>query len=410
MQFALLVAAMVALLLSTFIGLTHIHSFFGLQSEELIDLVQDTNQKLLETIEIGGLQNDTITGTVNKIETKTNVSYFGAWQKSYVANQLHKKHFARTALFGSKKVEETPNLYLKNESSPLIVVGAARIEGSSYLPANGVRGGMIAGNYYQGSALVYGPIKTSKEELPELDSAWRTYLHFLTTKEVLQNDHVQRFLENQKHSFLEKEKLFYRSASITITGNLQGNCIIKSASSIVVSATAVLDDVLLIAPKIRFLSEFNGVVQAVATKEIVVAKNVKLKYPSSLVVLKEVVGQEASVHNGSQHTITVNTGAEIAGSVVFLKRKSKGAVYNRIQSDVMIAAGAEIIGEVYCEGSTELLGTVKGSLYTARFVADQYGSIYMNHIYNGKVLKNPIDDYSGLPFINSAKTICKWMY
>ena len=52
----------------------------------------------------------------------------------------------------------------------------------------------------------------------------------------------------------------------------------------------------------------------------------------------------------------------------------------------MLEGQSTVVGEIYCDKNFELSGTVKGSVLTKGFIANQFGSVYKNHIYNGKII------------------------
>ncbi|MGC1633475.1 MAG: hypothetical protein WA749_15300, partial [Gelidibacter sp.] len=66
---------------------------------------------------------------------------------------------------------------------------------------------------------------------------------------------------------------------------------------------------------------------------------------------------------------------------------------------------------VFCNNNTELRGTVYGTIYTSNFVAQQSGSIYQNHIYNGRILSKELPtEYIGLQLESTQKGVMKWLY
>ena len=66
--------------------------------------------------------------------------------------------------------------------------------------------------------------------------------------------------------------------------SIRGNVIITSADSLVVSSTAHLEDVIIIAPKVSFEAGFSGSVQVFANKSITVGSGARLEYPSVLYI------------------------------------------------------------------------------------------------------------------------------
>lgn len=412
MQFALLVSVIVAILLSTFLLLTHIQSFFRIKSQELVEASALVNQEILSFLEDGGIYGDTLV-TTHTSRTHTIVSnYHGAFINVLSRVQVQQRKVAKSALIGVLREENTPNLYLANTNSPLVVVGDTRIEGNNYLPKQGVKAGTISGNYYQGSSLYYGRILESKQTIPDLNAEWISYLETLVNGGLIKEEKLVRLSKEVHQSFLKPSKLIYDTESI-ILGDHQvvGNVIIQSGTKIVITSAAQLTDVILVAPIIEVSANVQGTFQLIATKKITIGKRCHLHYPSAIIVYDQdrfIAGNTDNRPQNRNIDFSIDTNTIIEGSVVFIKKEQQKQ--ERIKTHLNVENGVEIIGEVYCQGNIDFQGGVRGSLYTQQFIANQSGSIYLNHLYNGKVLKNPISGYAGLPFDTPKKAIAKWMY
>ncbi len=413
MQFALLISVLIALLLGAFLMLTHMQSFFRLKSLEILQISRSSNQEILKFIQTPQLKKDTLVIQEDQTTKKLTSKYYGAWTKVFSEVEIHNQNISKSALVGSKVSTKTPNLYLANTNSPLVIVGKTRIEGTSYLPKQGIKAGNISGNYYQGSSLYYGNIVESKETLPELDKNWISYIKALIKGEFIDQENNIPLKNEVKNSFNTSEQIIYNPGPIVLGAEkITGNIIIQSNTKIVVHPTAILENVLLVAPEIVIMDNVKGSMQMVASKKIQVGKNCHLSYPSSITLLDQNKvfknsNNTASVVNRNPN-ILIKTNTLIQGAVVYIPKQTDAQ--NRIKTDLKIESNSEIIGEIYCQGNLEFQGKIRGSLYTKKFVANQSGSIYLNHIYNGEILKNPIPDYVGLPFTNTQYSIAKWLY
>ncbi|MDC9722882.1 MAG: hypothetical protein PSN34_08915 [Urechidicola sp.] len=59
----------------------------------------------------------------------------------------------------------------------------------------------------------------------------------------------------------------------------------------------------------------------------------------------------------------------------------------------------------------ELKGTVKGMVTTDAFIALQSGSVYINHIYNGRIIEPQLQaQYCGLQLATTKTKVAKWLY
>ncbi|MBW1296907.1 polymer-forming cytoskeletal protein [Aquimarina litoralis] len=411
MQFALLVSVIIAILLSAFLLLTHVQSFFRIKSQELISATELANNQLLASLQTPTISDDTIQNTLDSKTTKLISNYHGVWTKTVSDVIVKNRKVSKVAFSGSETDIKTPNIYLANKNAPLVIVGNTRLEGNSYLPTQGIKAGNISGNYYQGSSLYYGNVYESKETIPTLEDTWISYIESLT-KGILIDEELMIPLANEVlNSFYNTPKLIYSTETIFL-GNerIAGNVIVQSASKIIVGSAAKLTDVILIAPNIEVQNNVVGSFQAIATKKITIGKRCLLSYPSALVLLdknKMNTNQDnAALHKNPDFTIHKNT--QIEGTIVYIKLKEE--VQNRTKSHIKVDENVNVIGEIYCDGNIEFSGVVKGSLYAQQFVTKASGSIYLNHLYNGKVLKNPIIKYAGLPFTETKKNVAKWLY
>ena len=292
-----------------------------------------------------------------------------------------------------------------------MVAGDTRIEGTSYIPKRGVKPGTIAGHSYYGEQLIYGQQRTSST-LPKLQNELLDQVKMLKAKlqqsssyEILSLEAGKTF----KNSFFEQTQLVYSLGDLYISEvNLIGNIIIYSNTKIIVDASSSLKDVILVAPKIELRDGVKGTLQAIASKEILINKNVELQYPSALTLIEE---KGLAIQDGANNIepIRINVGQDsmIEGLVIFVGQPKP----NNFKSQISIQSNSTVKGEVYCNQNLELKGIVSGSVFTSNFVANESGSLYQNHIFNGKIaISNLTDDYIGLLFNNSKKGVAKWLY
>lgn len=413
MQFALLISVIVAILLSAFLLLTHVQSFFRIKSDELVTGVEFNNAEIFKSLEEPNVYNDTLIVVDGSKKIKLVSNYHGAWQKVFSEIEIHNRTTKKAAYTGTALNDKTPNVYLSNTDSPLVVVGNARLEGNCYLSSQGIKAGAISGKHYQGSEMLYnGRIIESTEDLPEINPKWLTYLHALTKGEFIVEENIIPLKKENKNSFNKPSLLIYDSNPIIIGDEkIIGNICVQSETKITISSFAQLEDVILIAPTIIIDDDVKGKMQLIATKKIKIGKRCQLSYPSSATLLDQNKISIGSTDNSSQKrepNFTIDTNTKIEGAIIYLGQKVSDE--DRFKINIKIEPDVEIIGEIYCQGSIGFQGTVKGSVYTNYFIADQYGSIFLNHIIDGKILQNSIPDYAGLPILNSKNTVAKWLY
>lgn len=418
LQLTLFIVVVIALLLAAFILLVHTHKKFQVQTDFVIETVRNTDKGFDYAFQNRVPLNDTLqiqlTEEPNRI-VKIHRGYWGVFEKITSVSQIKNKQFTKTALIGAKQIENIRTaLYVQNNNKPLVVVGKTKIEGVAYIPKQGVKSGTISGQSYYGSQLIYGQTKTSST-LPKLASEIISQIKSLENQisEIPQSKFIKfEHSKSYKNSFNNPMQVVFSNNDINLNSiHLTGHILIQSKTKIVVEATSVLKDVVLIAPEIEINSNVKGYFQAIASKSIRAGSNVQLEYPSALVLNEKqhISQQEVTANNSALKTpaISVEENAVIKGLLMFIGEEKP----NNYKVQVELKENAALYGELYCNQNTELKGTVYGTVFSNNFIANQSGSVYQNHIYNGSIIINKLpEEYVGLSFNDSKKGILKWLY
>ncbi|MFV0571688.1 MAG: hypothetical protein ACK5M1_04545 [Xanthomarina gelatinilytica] len=417
LQLTLFIAVVIALLLSAFILLVHTHKKFQVQTDFVIETARNTDKGFDYAFQNRVPLNDTLqiqlTEEPNRA-VKIHRDYWGVFEKILSISQTKNKRFTKTALVGAKQSGDNRTaLYVQDNNKPLVLVGNTKIEGIAYIPKQGVKSGTISGQSYYGSQLIYGQTKTSST-LPKVASEIISQIKSIENQ--ISKTSQSQFMEfkdgkSYKNSFKKPVKVIFSNSNINLNSiQLTGHILVQSKTRIVVEATSVLKDVVLIAPEIEIKNNVKGYFQAIASKSIRVGSNVHLEYPSALVLNEKQLGyQQGAINNNHLETsfIYIEENAVIKGLVLFLGEEKT----NNYKAQIELNENATLYGELYCNQNTELKGTVYGTVFTNNFIANQSGSVYQNHIYNGNIIINKLpEEYVGLSFNGSKKEILKWLY
>ncbi len=413
LQFVLFIGVVIAILLLTFVTLSHTHSFFGKKTSLLIQTIKKTDLALAFAMQQDLVLNDTITlqlGIDDAITTKAVKTYWGVFEKYALVASFQKNRFVKNVLVGGKLPEDAPALYLKELNRPMIIAGNAKITGDAFLPKQGIRTGNIAGNSYFQKQLVYGQQKLSTSELPNLDIELKEHLKLLQSNQsygIGESISLDKMAEATV-SFNEETQFVFGSIISLSNLKLTGNIIINASQKIIVEESAFLQDVLLIAPEIIIKDRVVGTFQAIASESILIGKNCQLNYPSALVVNKKIEQREmSSVQQNPNISIAENT--SVQGVVLYLGKAQE----QHFSPQIKIEKDVHVLGEIYCEEALELKGKVNGSVSTGTFMALENGSIYQNHLYNGQINSTLLTkEYVGLLYggKSAKKKISKWLY
>ena len=300
--------------------------------------------------------------------SQIDIKQWGAF-KMIVAKTFHKNKIQqKTALSGIDNNDNLPAFYLADNNQALKLAGNVKIEGSAYLPERGVESAYITGKSYSNDKLIYGDQKKSENYLPKI-------------KEKYQNITLESFIKDSKkiedigkdssYSFDTKTNLYSTISPVIIDNKIKGNIVIHSFDSIYVTSNSNLENVILIAPKIRFQKEFKGSVQAIATNQIVCEENVTLSYPSTL-YLNENTFNISEKNN----QIILKEKAKVLGGILMLSSQSNF----RKPMLLSIAPKSVASGIVYNQGSSEISGSVIGYFYTQNLYLKAGGGEYTNHL------------------------------
>jgi hypothetical protein len=419
LQFVLFIGAVVAVLLMAFMLLSHTHSLFDKKTDVVISIIKGVdfgiNSSLNKPIALGDQiaikdENDL------SIDIQVKRDYWGIFEKRTVMASHGKTNLIKTALVGGKDIDGMPALYVSDKQRPVIIAGNSSITGTAFLPKQGIKMGNIHGNSYHRNQLVYGKKLQSKATLPQLCSDLQMQLNQLAKVGYVPQGEMVSMTRNRalKNSFHSPTKIIRDRVVHLKDMQLTGNIIVSASDKIIVEASAQLNDVVLLAPKIIIKDWVNGYFQAIASESITVGKKCLLPYPTALVVNKKGTPR-LSKNTNSQHQFTnrpsiyIDSYTEIGGVVMALENSEERQFVPQIKID----DNAKVVGEVYCTKNLELKGRVNGSVTTAAFVALENGSVYQNHLYNGMINSTHLPRaYVGLLSQKGeqSKKIMKWLY
>ncbi len=412
LQFVLFIGAIIAILLLTFVLISHSHSHFNKKTDLTVEVVLAADYGLQYAFGENLKSGDSLLlppyGPMD-IEIKVQKNYWGIYQKWHSKANHRAIAFEKTALVGTASNTDTTALYLRDRQRPLVLAGKSKLTGNVYLPKQGLRMGNIAGNAYLHKQLVFGEQRVSKEQLPPLDREILEQIDYLTSPDYQPNGETVTLRPGLEllNSFASPTA-YIQDHNLTLEGvTLTGNIVVHALQSITVHPNTHLKDVLLIAPEIRIKDGVSGYFQAIASKHITVGKQCRLSYPTALVVQPRL---DAPIQNpiDLEPNILIDTGSEVHGMLLYLE-DSEG--YKHVPQ-IHITEGTTILGEIYCTKNLELKGSVLGRVYTDAFIALENGSIYQNHLYRGTIDRSSLPaTYVGLPLdTDSAQNYMKWMY
>lgn len=284
--------------------------------------------------------------------------------KSYVRNDT-----VSSAHFIGHFAQDKTAIHLANFTRPLAYSGKVTIVGNVNLPSSFIETAHINNEHNQ--LQLQGQKKISAMSLPTLSSDLTSKINGLRTVSVSLTD-LEKAQDSMYYNSFFNDTKEIQLNSVVSNMVFKGNFVLRSKDSLRIKKNAVLEDVILLAPKITFEEGFSGTVQAFATQGIDLEEKTTLKYPSAVCVLTT---------KGSTGKIRIKKGCKIVGAVVL----SGNALEDIGSNTISIEEPGQLTGDIYCSGSLCLKSTVFGSVYTNRFHHQTASAMYENLVANLRI-------------------------
>ncbi len=255
-------------------------------------------------------------------------------------------------------------IFLANFSKGLSYSGFVKIIGDSKLPVLNIETSYI--NNKPNNIINQGKTSISEINLPAINPSFKKVFEGINAEKTNINELEKLNDSLFFNSFFNETKEIYVPSIIS---NLifKGNFILRSKDSIRVKKNAVLEDVILIAPKITFEEGFTGNIQAFSTIGIELEQKVTLNYPSVVCVYN---------NSSNESLIKIKKECKITGAVVLFGNQLENIDKNTIE----IQKEGLIFGTIFCSGKLDLKSNIYGSVYTNRFFLKTETSVYDNTI------------------------------
>lgn len=326
------------------------------------------------------------------------VSPWGFWdlvgiKSHYGRFRLNEHYYFANKFPASDTMAST--LYLCDQQNMLVLAGDSKLSGICYLPAAGLKPGVLNGKPYSRKDLIEGNQLISKPHLPKIDSNIlknvRSFLdtaHLKAKYPIYGTTIIDAY--TLKQSFHVNTALFFlRGKQVFSSVRLQGNILIYCDEEVVIGRNSVLNDVIIVAPIIKIDSGFRGNLQAFSTDSIVVHENVELTYPSVLFNY---------ISNEKDGKVIVMQDVKIDGALISMDERKDDK-----NARVEIHQGALIKGLVWVEGYLQVNADIDGHLFTNKFIWNTTASIYENYLLDTELNANKLSTGFLFPTIYPSK-------
>lgn len=286
--------------------------------------------------------------------------------KLLLAQSSIRKDTVSSAHFVGNYTIEKEALYLSNFTQKLSFSGKVKLNGDIQIPTNYIDPSYVLNQLNQLTHV--GKMEISQMELPIINPDFKKVFENIKTEKI----DLKEFEESNDsiffNSFYNETKEIYLSNSIVRNKIFKGNFVLRSKDSLRIEKNTILEDVILIAPKVTIEEGFVGNVQIFATRGIELEQNVSLKYPSVVCVYNK------RNRDDELFKIKIKKECKITGAVVLFGNSNEKIEQNSIEIDEK----CKLTGSVYCSGKLMLKSNVNGSVYTNRFFYKTTSSTYDN--------------------------------
>ena len=138
LQLTIFIVVMIALLLAAFLVLVHTQKQFNLQTDFVLETVNNADRgieyALVNNVE---LNDSTLVNLEDEDYKALHIQrdFWGLFEKVKSTSKIKSYQFQKVALIGAKQAKENRTaLYLEDNNKPLVVVGNTNIKGVAYLP------------------------------------------------------------------------------------------------------------------------------------------------------------------------------------------------------------------------------------------------------------------------------------
>ena len=288
---------------------------------------------------------------------------------------------------------QLPCLYMTDLYKYISLCGSTTLKGDCFVPKLGIRKSYIEGKGYSNNYLTLGKIKYSDKILPQLHTDLTTKIDNIYSENFKQ-DSVLKYesinTDSVYNSFAHRTLRIISDRAIYLTKTLKGNIIIESDSLIVVPSTITLDNCIIKANTIKIEDGFKGNFQAFAHDSICVGKNCILDLPTALLA-KQFASKPCKIE--------IKTGTQLKGLAIVCSNTVK-------KQKLIIHKQTQVWGQYYCNGTTQLMGTIYGSIYTNNFYLYTSSALYENHLLDVIIDNSKLNaNYPGLSLITKPQKL-----
>lgn len=324
----------------------------------------------------------------NEVKSLISTRSWGIYNLLFVKTYFKADTLSKAYLLG--RVNQIPekriSLFVTDKDEIVKYSGDIEIDGKVQIPKS-----KLERSYVENSASNKSDLKINKKllsnsgkKLPELKPLmldnFENYRGVIAESNPLQN--------SKANSFFDKTILVtIESSGILRDVDFKGNIRIISENPLKIDSSAKLEDVIIDAPEVVVGKGFKGSIHIIAQDRVEIMDSVQLSYPSSIIVK----------HTTGESEVLLRSNSKVFADIVVISASGNSNSLNTFRME----ENCQVVGSIYCEGSTELRGSITGSVYTDLLAYQTESSNYKNLLKDLSILTNTYEShFFNLPLKN----------
>lgn len=371
---ALIICLVISIILSVFILMAHFNQkqLLALQAHQQLFLSLQSAFNVSQSHYLTEEQNNRwqkLNASDDSVKIKT--LQWGAYLLVETQAKNNRQVLSQTGLFGSFATPDTA-LYVVDSDRPIGLAGMVDFKAAAYFPKAGVKTAFIDGAGSSLSSQSTSFIRTSGKQMKPCGQQFNERLLATLNKVFESTDSLAGLERGELNQPFSARTLVISSGNLNLAGyKLSNNIKLVARHEIVVDESSQLDNVLLVAPKVRISKGFKGTVQVIASDSIIVGDGCLLTYPSSLTLISH---QSTDTRLKG---IFVGEQCRVEGSLLAINHANE-------QSRVIVCTKKDCVvyGLVYSSDYAGFQGNLFGTLYCSKLLLQTPSAVYENHLMN----------------------------
>lgn len=313
-----------------------------------------------------------IKNTLNDDSIRIKKRNWGAYLVINAETKNRHQYLSQSGIYGTCMTPDTA-LMISDNSRPVGMSGVVNMRAHCYLPKAGIKPAYIEGMSYQPNAANTGFIRSSPINIPLIQEKKIQDILNQQNSSAWQDSLVYALPDRLNNSFNKKTLLLEVGSQRLSNKHWQNNIKLASSGSIEIDSSCHLENVLIVAAKVKFAKGFKGRVHVIASDSIVASEDCVFQYPSSFVVINNTTA------NTQLHAIFFEKHCQFFGGVLAinkLQQTNSGRVFVKLNRE------SQINGFIYSSDYLHAEGEINATAIANTLLLKTPSAVYENHLIN----------------------------